>query len=97
MNTLSTAQTQVSAEVRRWLCTSLLVLLTFTLVHVSVSNATVVVQGSQWGDLANRPTKLSAFLRPPMAAPVAPATLQIGQSGHISPAFASNGSGGGCG
>jgi len=61
MNTLATARTQVSAAVRRWLCTGLLVLLTVT------------------------------------PAPASPAARQHAQGETVSPALASNGSGGGCG
>ena len=43
MNTLSTAQTQVSAAVRRWLCAGLLVLLTLTL--APAASAALHVQG----------------------------------------------------
>ncbi len=37
-------------------------------VHLGGSNPTVVAQGRQWGDLANRPTNLSVDLRPPILA-----------------------------
>ena len=45
MNTLATAQTQVSAAVRRWLCAGLLVLLALTLAPA----ASAAVQHAQGG------------------------------------------------